>query len=413
MERRLPFILIAAGIAHFSGELSLVRCPESLRRGSGQQLPRQDRHALPRQGVELGDGAPQLRAHPLLPPGCDRVCGLGHSPRASRLRRERVARRARQPGAVSGVLSGASRTIRAPGPRAIVDSFRTAANQAAISSGGSSNLAPSDIFDTGLSIASKVADQTSLFSPASSLGLIVCALVILICFCAHRRLSRGQPCRILCGDLGRRAAHGLWRLALHQGLRGPHHDLCGERRRQAVCAAASDRARPADLPDALAKLRGQDHGHLCRGGLRHRHAGACENRPRNDPGPDQWRERSAARPLLASAAAIAGGAAALGGTAYGAGMVVRSAGRLASEQLADARLNGTAAPTAFGRGLQFTAATAGNIARAAVENIGDRLSGRAHFGTRLGQMSEELERKAAVREEERGVRQTSQSQSSP
>ena len=54
--------------------------------------------------------------------------------------------------------------------------------------------------------------------------------------------------------------------------------------------------------------------------------------------------------------------------------------------------------------LQFTAATAGNIARAAVENIGDRLSGRAHFGTRLGQMSEELERKAAVREEERGVR---------
>ena len=55
-------------------------------------------------------------------------------------------------------------------------------------------------------------------------------------------------------------------------------------------------------------------------------------------------------PLLASAAAIAGGAAALGGTAYGAGMVVRSAGRLASEQLADSRLNGTAAPTAFGRG---------------------------------------------------------------
>jgi len=66
--------------------------------------------------------------------------------------------------------------------KAIVDSFRTAANQAAISSGGSSNLAPSDIFDTGLSIASKVADQTSLFSPASSLGLIVCALVILISF---------------------------------------------------------------------------------------------------------------------------------------------------------------------------------------------------------------------------------------
>ena len=119
-------------------------------------------------------------------------------------------------------------------------------------------------------------------------------------------------------------------------------------------------------------------------------------------------------PLLASAAAIVGGTASAGGAAYGAGMVVRSAGRLASEQLADARLNGSAAPpTAFGRGLQFTAATAGNIARAAVENIGDRLSGRAHFGTRLGQMSEELERKAATRAEERGVRQASKPKSSP
>jgi hypothetical protein len=94
-------------------------------------------------------------------------------------------------------------------------------------------------------------------------------------------------------------------------------------------------------------------------------------------------------------------------------MVVRSAGRLASEQLADARLNCSVMPTAFGRGVQFTVSTAGNIARAAAENVGDRLSGRAHFGTRLGQMSEEMERKATIRKEERGVRQASRPPASP
>ena len=80
--------------------------------------------------------------------------------------------------------------------RAIVDSFRTAANQAAISSGGSSNLAPSDIFDTGLSIASKVADQTSLVLARLLAGphcLRACHPHLL---CAHRGVSRRQPCRI-------------------------------------------------------------------------------------------------------------------------------------------------------------------------------------------------------------------------
>ena len=293
-----------------------------------------------------------------------------------------------------------------------MDSFRAAANQAAISSGGSSNLAPSDIFDTGLSIASKVADQTSLFSPASSLGLIVCALVILICFAliaaflivslveSYVVISAGV---LLMGFGGSRFtkdyAVRTMTYAVSVGAKLFVLQLLialGQQIFQAL--SQSFEAKTTDIfvvvgsaivMLALVKIVPEMIQALINGAS------------------------VGSSPLLASAAAIAGGAAALSGTAYGAGMVVRSAGRLASEQLADARLNGTAAPTAFGRGLQFTAATAGNIARAAVENIGDRLSGRAHFGTRLGQMSEELERKAATREEERGVRQASRSPSSP
>ena len=69
-------------------ELPFLRHAESLRGGSGQQLARQDHHALPRQGVELGEHAQELRAHLVLPLGCDRVCDLGHPARAARVRRE-------------------------------------------------------------------------------------------------------------------------------------------------------------------------------------------------------------------------------------------------------------------------------------------------------------------------------------
>ena len=296
--------------------------------------------------------------------------------------------------------------------RAIVDSFRTAANQAAISSGGSSNLAPSDIFDTGLSIASKVADQTSLFSPASSLGLIVCALVILISFAliaAFLVVSLVESYVVISAGV------------LLMGFGGSRFTKDYAVRTMTYAVSVGAKLFVLQLlialgqqifQSALAKLRGQDHGHLRRGGLRDRDAGARENRARNDPGLDQWRER---RQLAASRKRRRHRG--RGCRCWRRGLWRRHGGakrRPACKRTAcgrEAQWHGSA--DRLRTRLQFTAATAGNIARAAVENIGDRLSGRAHFGTRLGQMSEELERKAAVREEERGVRQTSQSQSSP
>jgi type IV secretion system protein TrbL len=294
--------------------------------------------------------------------------------------------------------------------KAIVNSFRAAANQAAISSGGSSNLAPSDVFDTGLAIASKVADQASLFSPASSVSLILCALVILICFAliaaflvlalvesyvvisagvllmgfGGSRFTKDYAVRTLTYAVSVGAKLFVLQLlialgqqifqSLSQSFEAKTTDIF-----VVVGSAVVMLALVKIIPEMIqALINGASIG------------GA---------------------PFTAGA--IAGGAAAVSGAAYGTGMVVRSAGRLASEQLADARLNGAAMPTAFGRGVQFTAAAAGNIARAAIENVGDRLSGRAHFGTRLGQMSEEMERKAAIRKEERGVRQASQPASSP
>ena len=112
--------------------------------------------------------------------------------------------------------------------------------------------------------------------------------------------------------------------------------------------------------------------------------------------------------LIGAAAAIGGVGA---GVAVGSTMVARSAGRLASEQLTDAKLSGSGPGSALGYGLRFTAASARNIGAAAMQNVGDRLSGRAPFGTRLGQMSEDLDRKAETLSEERKLRSVKRSPS--
>ena len=66
---------------------------------------------------------------------------------------------------------------------AIVESFRTAAAEALRANGVASGIAPSDIFDTGVNIATRMLEQFSIFSaPVQSLFLVAASLVILVCF---------------------------------------------------------------------------------------------------------------------------------------------------------------------------------------------------------------------------------------
>ena len=66
--------------------------------------------------------------------------------------------------------------------RAIVDSFRQAASAAAQANGASGGIAPSDIFDTGMQIATRFTESASLWSPFASVGLFIGMLVVIICF---------------------------------------------------------------------------------------------------------------------------------------------------------------------------------------------------------------------------------------
>jgi type IV secretion system protein TrbL len=64
----------------------------------------------------------------------------------------------------------------------IVKSFQTAASSAAQAGGVSMGMSPSDIFDVGLKLAGQFVSATSLWSPGASLGLFISALVIIFCF---------------------------------------------------------------------------------------------------------------------------------------------------------------------------------------------------------------------------------------
>ena len=104
--------------------------------------------------------------------------------------------------------------------------------------------------------------------------------------------------------------------------------------------------------------------------------------------------------LVAAATGAATGAAA---GLIGGGMMAHGAYRLASEQLTDADTAGTAPQSAGGRAAWVGAAMTGNAARALIENIGDRISGRSAIsGTRLGQASARMSAEAKARRENRG-----------
>lgn len=64
----------------------------------------------------------------------------------------------------------------------IVKSFVTAGSMASSAAGGATGVTPSNIFDVGLNMGIAVMKTTSLWSPADSIGLMIAALIIVICF---------------------------------------------------------------------------------------------------------------------------------------------------------------------------------------------------------------------------------------
>jgi len=273
---------------------------------------------------------------------------------------------------------------------AVVDSFRQAANQATVASGGSTAISPSDVFEVGFNLAMRVAEQVTLLKLADSAGIVIAALIILICFAliasflilalveSYIVISAGV---LLMGFGGSRwtkdyavkvmvyaVAVGA-KLFVLQLLIGLGQSLIMGWAGQMVTNTASIfvivgsavvmLAITKVVPDMVQSLVS---GTAPSGG------GA----------------------LVGATAAVGGAVAGVAAGVAGAGMAVGGASKLASAQLASSGLSSSPPPAFAAR---MAARAAGNLGQAAVQDVSRRLSGR-HHGTMGGRMGESMSHKA-------------------
>ncbi|MFZ0569066.1 MAG: P-type conjugative transfer protein TrbL [Rhodomicrobium sp.] len=281
---------------------------------------------------------------------------------------------------------------------AIVQSFQTAASQAVSASGAQSVNQPSDIFTIGLTLAQKVIGQTSIWSPGSSMGLILLAIVIMVCFglitalyiltlvesyvvisagvlfmgFGGSRFTKDFALKILVYAVSVGAKLFVLELLaglgmqifnqLVQNFQTDSTDLL-------ICTGCAIvmLALTKIIPDMIQGLIN---------GTSTASAGAMVSAARDVAMP-------------ATVGTI--------GTAWNTVAVARRSAQLASEQMQDAQATGS-----WWKPGRFIRA-AGNIANASFDAVGMRLSGRMHYGTFGGQMTEALKEKIADRQAERAA----------
>jgi type IV secretion system protein TrbL len=283
--------------------------------------------------------------------------------------------------------------------RAIVDSFRQAASAAAQANGGAGGIAPSDIFDIGVQLASRFGESASLWSPMASVGLFLAGLVIIICFAliaAFMIMALIEAYVVISAGV------------IFMGFGGSRwtKDFATRTLVYAVSVGAK-----LFVLQLLVSLGAQVFRELGASVTTNTASifviigsaivmfAVTKTVPEMVQGLINGSSVGSGGALVAAATGTVAGAAA---SVIGGGMMGHSSYKLASEQLADADAAGTAPQSAGGRAAWVGGAMAGNVARALVENIGDRISGRsAIHGTRLGQASSDMSAQARKRRESR------------
>ena len=276
--------------------------------------------------------------------------------------------------------------------RIIVESFQKAAQTA----GHTGGIAPSDIFDVGMQVAGKFVEATSMWSPTASLGLLFAALIVIVCFAiitAYLILALVESYVVISAGV------------LFMGFGGSRFtkDFATKILIYAISVGAK-----LFILQLLIALGAQTFTTL------------ADNVETNNS--SLFVIVGSSIVMLALTKIVPemvqslingtsfGGGGALTGTAVAAAAVAasavvatRGAQRLASEQLAT---RDTPPAGAMGRGAWMAGQTLRNLGGALLDNIGQRLGGRAAHGTRLGQAGMAMHEKAndirRVREQKEG-----------
>lgn len=268
----------------------------------------------------------------------------------------------------------------------IVDSFRTAGNNASVAAGGSSNMAPSNIFDIGVQVASKIMEKTSVWSPADSIGLLISALVIVVCFgliAAFMILVLVESYVVIYAGVlmmgfgasrfTREFTISFFKYSISVGVKLFVMQLL------------------VGLGEALIKdwLQNFDNTKVTdifvMVGASIVMLALTKMIPDLVQGLVNGVSMSAASAITGAAGAVGSAVGNAAVNAFGSGAAAYGAGKLASDNPPSSRI---------GRFAEMTGRTAANLGGAALEDIGRKLSGRAPYGRSPWRMADSLKEKA-------------------
>jgi type IV secretion system protein TrbL len=273
---------------------------------------------------------------------------------------------------------------------AIVNSFKSAGSSASGSAGGMGGISPSNVFDVGLQLANKVMDKASFWAPGDSLGLMLSALIIIVCFAliaaflilalvesyvvisagvllmgfGGSRWTKDYAVKVMVYAMSVGAKLFILQLLIGlgetmiqgwvQGFETKNTDIF-----IMVGSSIVMLALVRIIPDMVQGLIN---------GTSFASGGA----------------------LTGAAAAVGGAAVGVAAGMAGASMAVNAAGKLASAQVAAQTAAGAGPTSQMGRFASLTGNTLKNLGSSAAQDVGKRLSGRPAHGTIGGRMSESM-----------------------
>ena len=281
----------------------------------------------------------------------------------------------------------------------IVDSFRTAGNNASAAAGGSTNLAPSNVFDVGVQVASKVMEKASMWEPADSVGLLISALVVVVCFgliAAFMVLVLVESYIVIYA--------GVLMMGFGASRFTREYTISFFKYAVSVGAKLFVMQLLIGLGESMIKDWLQNFDNTRNTDIFVMVGASIVMLALTKTIPDLV-QGLVNGVSMSAAAAITGAAGAFGSAVGNAAVTARvtcasayGAGKLASEQMA---ASDNPPSSRIGRFAEMTGRTAANLGGAALEDIGRKLSGRAPFGRSPWRMADSLNEKAEAMKSKR------------
>jgi type IV secretion system protein TrbL len=276
---------------------------------------------------------------------------------------------------------------------AIVHSFRQAADGASAAAGGTVGISPSNIFDVGVQLSNQVLGQVSAWSPGASVGLVIAALVIIICFAliaAFMVLALVESYVVISAGV------------LLMGFGGSR--WTSDYALKIIVYAVSVGAKLFVLQLLVGLGENMIQGWTVNFTTDNTHIfltvgsaivmlALTKSVPELVQGLINGASVSQGTALTGAAAAVGGAVAGAASQALGAGAAVGNAVRLASTQLGQADTSGAGAASRLGHLANLTGRAARHLGGAALEDVGRRLSGRAHHGAMTWRMADSLQQR--------------------